>query len=107
MSLQSAVRAAFESLKTAHPELVVDVAIGGVEGEGLTVGEDGTTEFGPQGETGVDEGTVRVSGVTFSSKPARGETIRVGGDPATVTRAGGSGVLWVIEYRKVREVSEI
>jgi len=48
---------------------------------------------------------VRISGA--ATKPTRGATILVNGDPAVVTQVDGSGALWVIDYRRVREVEGV
>jgi hypothetical protein len=86
--------------------MALAVVIDGTSGTGLCVNTQQTTEFAALGETGTTSATVRVSAATFS-KPARGATIRVGGDPAIVTQVDGSGALWVIQYRLVRPVEGV
>lgn len=92
------------AIQTAHSELSVAVVISGTSGTGLRVADAQATDFGPNGETGITTGTVRVSGATFS-RPSRGDTIRVAGAQAVVTQVDGSGILWAIQYRLVREVT--
>jgi hypothetical protein len=86
------------------PEMVVAVVIDGKSGSGLRVNEAQETVFdGDKGEVGATTATVRVSAATFA-RPAKGATILVGGAPAIVQRVDGSGALWVIQYRRVRQV---
>jgi hypothetical protein len=104
MSLATEVRGELEDLMAGElSEFSVAVVIAGTTGTGLCVNEQQTTDFGPNGETGVTGGTVRVSAATFE-KPARGATMLIDGDPATVMQVDGSGALWVIQYRRVRKV---
>jgi len=103
MSLTSEVRAELASLIAGDlAEFKVSVVIDGASSDGLCVQEQQTTDFGPNGETGVTVGTVRISGA--ATKPERGATIQVNGKPAIVMQADGSGALWVIQYRHVRAV---
>jgi hypothetical protein len=107
MGLFGEVRDELASLTAGDmSELAVAVVIGGTPGTGLRVNTQQTTEFAGVGETGVTSATVRVSAATFS-KPTRGATIRVGGEPAIVTQVDGSGALWVIQYRLVRPVEGV
>lgn len=85
----------------------VAVVIGGVAGTGLRVDQMQVTEFGQAGETGATTARVRVSGATFASRPTNGQTILVGGEACIVTQASGSGILWVIDYQKVRPVAGV
>jgi len=103
MSLQSEVRAAVTSILADCPEFAVTVVIDGTTGTGMRVTKPQGTDFGDMGEVGQTTGTVRVSGATFS-RPAKGATILIEGDPATVTECDGSGILWAIQYRKARKV---
>ena len=91
------------SILTANTELSVAVVIEGVSGTGLRVLQPQSTDFGPNGETGITTGTVRVSSATFA-KPERGATIRIGGEPAVITQVDGGVALWAISYRMVRQV---
>jgi len=87
-------------------EFAVPVVIGGQAAvSGLCVQEAQSTDFGANGETGMTTGRVRISGA--ATKPTRGATILVNGDPAVVTQVDGSGALWVIDYRRVREVEGV
>ena len=103
MSLQDEARTVMAAIISENPEFSATVVISGVSGSGLRVTELQGTEFGENGEVGATTGTVRVSGATFS-RPARGATILIDGDPATVTECDGSGILWAIQYRKARKV---
>jgi hypothetical protein len=105
MSIVTEARAALATEITAEPEFAVAVVIGGTSGTGFDVGTMGTTDFGVNGETGVDVGTVRVSAAAFP-KPERGQTIRVRGEPVIVTNIAGTA-LHVIQYRKVRPVEGV
>lgn len=104
-SLATAARTALASIASSIGEMSVAVVIDGVSGTGLRVSEMQTTDFGEMGETGLTTATVRVSGATFE-RPARGQNIRVDGQDAVVTQVDGSGILWVIQYRVKRSVTE-
>ena len=104
MSITTTAQAALAAIAAAHSDLAVAVIIDGVSGTGLLVSEPQSTDFGPNGETGVTTGTVRVSKVAFTAKPERGATIKVGSDSVVVTNVDGLA-MWVIQYRKVRPVA--
>jgi len=107
MSLTSEARAALDAMIGDDlAEFTVPVVIAGQAAvSGLCVQETQATDFGPNGETGVTTGRVRISGA--AAKPARGATILVNGSPVIVTQVDGSGALWVIDYRRVREVEGV
>ena len=103
MSIVTEARAALATEIAAEPEFAVAVVIGGTAGTGFDVGTMGTTDFGVNGEPGVDVGTVRVSAAAFP-KPAHGDTILIRGAACVVLSVAGTAV-WVIQYRRCRPVA--
>lgn len=106
MTLTADIRTELAAIIAANSDLAVTVVIDGVSGTGLRVGSMQATEFGENGETGVTTEAVRVSGATFE-RPDKGKTILIGGDPCVVTEVDGSGIVWVIRYRKARPVEGV
>ena len=85
----------------------VAVAIDGVTGSGLSVHGSQSAEFGENGETGIETGTVRVSVAGFPARVNRGATILVDSKPVVVTECiETSGILRIV-FRKVREVAGV
>ncbi|MBM3887811.1 MAG: hypothetical protein FJ388_01660 [Verrucomicrobia bacterium] len=107
MSLTSEARAELAAMIANDlAEFAVPVVIAGqAEVTGLSVQETQSTDFSGNGETGMTTGRVRISGE--ATKPTRGATILVNGKSVVVTQVDGSGALWVIDYRRVREVEGV
>jgi hypothetical protein len=104
MSLDETFQAGLDAIIAAHGG--VALVMDGVTGTGLRVRTEQPTEYGINGETGVLIGTIRASGAVFGA-PAENKTIMVAGEPAVVTSFSDSGGVYVINYRKVRQVAGV
>jgi hypothetical protein len=100
MGLATIFQDALDAIKTAHPDLVVAVVIGGVAGTGTRDTRTDVASLVDNGEVGGSSGRVRVNSDDFT-KPENGATITVGSDSCFIgdVQTDGAGAFYVISYQ--------